>query len=217
MKLSNQFRDSEVWIDGFSNFTPQQYKVIEVLLSQAKRVSITLTTDSLADESSTTDIYSPAKSVYRKKINLAANNNIMYEKPVFLNPKPLHRFEQNIEFSHLEKNFYNYPYRIYPDKTSAITLFSSVNIFSEIEAAARDILRLCRDQSFRFRDIAVVTRNLDEYQKLIETIFSDYGIPCFMDSKLIFLITRLLIILSMLEIFTENWSYESVFRYLKLA
>ena len=216
MKLSNQFRDSEVWIDGFSNFTPQQYKVIEVLLSQAKRVSITLTTDSLADESSTTDIFSPAKSVYRKIINLAANNNIMYEKPVFLNPKPLHRFEQNIEFSHLEKNFYKYPYRIYPDKTSAITLFSSVNIFSEIEAAARDILRLCRDQSFRFRDIAVVTRNLDEYQKLIETIFSDYGIPCFMDSKLDISNHPLVrLILSMLEIFTENWSYESVFRYLK--
>lgn len=216
MKLSKQFQNSEVWIDGFSNFTPQQYKIIEVLMSQAKRVSITLTTDSLADQPLATDIFSPAKLVYSKIMNLASKNNIAYEKPISLNVEPLHRFRLNKELSHLERNYYEYPYHVYPDKTRAITLFSSVNIFTEIEAAARDILRLCRDNGFRFRDIAVVTRNLDEYQKLIEMIFSDNGIPCFLDRKLDISNHPLVkLILSMLEIFTENWSYESVFRYLK--
>ena len=62
----------------------------------------------------------------------------------------------------------------------------------------------------------MVTRNLKDYQKLIEAVFNDYGIPCFLDRKLDISNHPLVrLILSMLEIFTDNWSYESVFRYLK--
>lgn len=216
MKISKQFCGAEIWIDGFTDFTPQEYKVIEVLLTQAKRVSITLTCNKLDDQTSELDVFSPAKRVYRKVMNLAVKNNIAYERPVFLDPEPLFRFRENAELAHLERNYHSHPYRIYPDETNNISLFSSVNIFSEIEFTARDILRLCREKGFRFRDIAVVTRNLNEYQKLIEAIFNDYGIPCFLDRKIDISNHPLVrLILSMLEIFTENWSYESVFRYLK--
>ena len=144
-------------------------------------------------------------------LNLAVKNNIRYEPPVFLNPKPLYRFKDNAELAHLESSLYSYPYGVYPYETCNVTLFSSVNIFSEIEAAARDILRLCREKGYRFRDITVVTRNLKDYQKLIEAVFNDYGIPCFLDRKLDISNHPLVrLILSMLEIFTDNWSYESV-------
>jgi len=216
MKMSGQFIDSEIWIDGFTDFTPQEYKIIEVLLTQAKRVTITLVCDDLNDQASELDVFSPSKKVYRKVLNMAIKNNISYEPPVFLNPEPLYRFRDNPELGHLENNLYAHPYKVYRKETENITLFSSVNIFAEIEAAAKDILRLCRERGFRFRDIAVVTRNLDEYQGLIESVFNDFGIPCFLDRKLDISnhpLARL--ILSMLEIFTENWSYEAVFRYLK--
>jgi len=216
MKNSKQFVGSEIWIDGFTDFTPQEYKIIEVLLTQAERVTITLVCDNLDGETSELDIFSPSKKVYRKVLNLAVKNNIRYEPPVFLNPKPLYRFKDNAELAHLESSLYSYPYGVYPYETCNVTLFSSVNIFSEIEAAARDILRLCREKGYRFRDITVVTRNLNDYQKLIEAVFNDYGIPCFLDRKLDISNHPLVrLILSMLEIFTDNWSYESVFRYLK--
>ncbi|ANX02045.1 helicase-exonuclease AddAB subunit AddB [Thermoclostridium stercorarium subsp. leptospartum DSM 9219] len=216
MKMSKQFTDSEIWIDGFTDFTPQEYKIIEVLLTQARRVSITLVCDRLDDQTSELDVFSPAKKVYRKVLNLAMKNNVAYEPPVFLNPKPLYRFKDNPELAHLESNLNVHPYKVYPRETENISLFSSVNVFSEIEATAKDILRLCREKGFRFRDIAVVTRNLDEYQGLIEAVFNDYGIPCFLDRKLdISNHPLVILILSMLDIFTENWSYEAVFRYLK--
>lgn len=216
MKHSGQFVGSEVWIDGFTDFTPQEYRIIEVLLTQAKRVTITLTCDSLNNGSSELDIFAPAKRVYRKVMKLAEKNNIPAETPVFLDPEPLYRFRDNPELSHLENSLNARPFRVYPHETRSITLFSSVNIFSEIEDTAKDILRLCRERGYRFRDIAVVTRNLDDYQKLIEAVFNDYGIPCFLDRKRDISDHPLVrLILSMLEIFTDNWSYESVFRYLK--
>jgi len=161
MKNSKQFVGSEIWIDGFTDFTPQEYKIIEVLLTQAERVTITLVCDNLDGETSELDIFSPSKKVYRKVLNLAVKNNIRYEPPVFLNPKPLYRFKDNAELAHLESSLYSYPYGVYPYETCNVTLFSSVNIFSEIEAAARDILRLCREKAQKLR--------------LLQEIFSGYA------------------------------------------
>lgn len=216
LKYSSQYRDAEIWIDGFTDFTPQEYGIIQELMLQAKRVTITLTCDKLDDETSELDSFLSSKKAYRRLLSIAAENNIAFDKPVYLNQKPSYRFKDNRELYHLEQNYNAHPYQVYTQPTKRISLFSSVNIFAEIEAAARDILRLCRDEGFRYRDIAVVTRNLTGYDKLIEVIFNDYGVPCFLDRKLDIGNHPLVrLILSMLEIFTENWSYEAVFRYLK--
>jgi len=61
-----------------------------------------------------------------------------------------------------------------------------------------------------------VTGNLDGYEKLIEAVFQNTGIPCFIDRKVDIVNHPLVrLIMSMLDIFIENWSYEAVFRYLK--
>jgi len=75
---------------------------------------------------------------------MAKENGIPVEPSVVLNSKPLFRFSQSPELSHLEQYLYAYPYKTYNEKTKDISLFSSVNIFAEVEACARDIVRLCR-------------------------------------------------------------------------
>jgi len=147
---------------------------------------------------------------------MAKENGIAVEPAVALNNEPLFRFRRSPELSHLERYLYTYPYKTYNEKTRDISLFSSVNIFTEIEACARDIVRLCRDRGMRYREIAVVTGSLAGYENLIEVIFAEYGIPCFIDRKMDIANHPLVrLILSMLDIFIENWSYEAVFRYLK--
>lgn len=102
------------------------------------------------------------------------------------------------------------------EKTKDISIFTATNIYSEIEYTARDIICLCRDEGLRYRDMAVVCGDLDNYEKFIKTIFTEYNIPFFIDKKrdinkhpLIQLIT------SVFEISIYNWSYESVFSYVK--
>jgi len=114
---------------------------------------------------------------------MAKENGIPVEPSVVLNSKPLFRFSQSPELSHLEQYLYAYPYKTYNEKTKDISLFSSVNIFAEVEACARDIVRLCRDRGMRYREIAVVTGNLDGYEKLIEAVFSEYGIHALLTGK----------------------------------
>ena len=216
--FTSLYDGAEIWIDGFAGFTPQEYGVIGQLMKKSQRVNISFCTDCLEGEgvSSDTDIFSSIKTAYRKLVKMAKENGIPVEPAVILNKKPLFRFSQSPELSHLERNLYAYPYKTYREKTQDISLFSSVNIFSEIEACARDIVRLCRDRGMRYREIAVVAGNLAGYEKLIEAIFAEYGIPCFIDRKVDIVNHPLVrLILSMLDIFIENWSYEAVFRYLK--
>jgi len=219
LKLDNcaLYEGAEIWIDGFSGFTPQEYKVISRLLAQAGRVTVCLCTDSLIREDYTqgTDVFENVRECAERLSRVAKEKGIEIEPPVYLRGK-LPRFTNSPELSHLEQNFFAFPPSKYSGKTKDISLFSAVNIFSEIEAVAGDIIRLCRDEGMRYRDIAVITGNLESYQRLIEVIFAEYDIPCFLDNKTdIDQHPLVRLILSMMEIFINNWSYESVFRYLK--
>lgn len=215
---SSHFNGAEIWIDEFSGFTPQEYKVIGKLLQKAECLNICLCTDCLAEEDDvdSTDIFSTVKAAVNKILMLAKEHNINIESPVILKDEPYYRFKESQELAYLEKHFFSFPYSKYFGKSKDINVFSSVNIYSEIENTARDIVKLCRDRGMRYKDIAVVTGNPESYEKLIGAIFLEYGIPFFIDKKVDITNHPLVqLIISLFEIFTENWSYEAVFSYLK--
>ncbi|MFL0245848.1 helicase-exonuclease AddAB subunit AddB [Candidatus Clostridium stratigraminis] len=214
----HSLKNTEIWIDEFSTFTPVQYKVIEKLMKKSIRVHIALTSDCTI--SGTTidniDIFSPIKNSEEKLLKLAKLNNILYEKPVNLNDKEAVRLKGDSELKHLEKNFFSYPYKTYQGNIENIKIFKCLSVYSEVQNTAREIIRLCRDEKLRFKDIAVITRDLISYEKLIEVIFSEFDIPYFIDRRRDINSNPLIILLnSVLEIFTKNWSYEAMFRYLK--
>jgi len=219
-KLDNysSLKNTEIWIDEFSTFTPVQYKVIEKLLKKSIKVHVTLTTDCLSSITSkdNVDIFSSIKNTEERLLKLAKINNILYEEPICLNDMEAVRLKNNSALKHLEKNFFNFPYKIYNEDTKNIKIFMALSIYSEVQNTAREIIRLCRDEKLRFKDIAVITRDLQSYEKLIEVIFSEYSIPHFIDRRRDINSNPLIILLnSVLEIYTKNWSYEAMFRYLK--
>ena len=83
----------------------------------------------------------------------------------------------------MEQNFYSYPYKIYHGSVNDIRLYKANNSYSEIEWIANDILKLVRDKGYRYNDIAVVCRDIDNYDKITSVIFNEYNIPYFLDKK----------------------------------
>lgn len=257
---STQFDGAEMWIDEFSGFTPQEYKVIGKLLKKAKQITICLCMDCLSGEpnGSAAMAFAPVRKTAAKLGRLAASQGIAMEKPVEIvmpgnstsiiaasavqdtslavnntasdvkdtvsgarritseaNGR-MSRFAASEELGHLEQNIYKYPYSRFNKYTGDVNLSSSANIHSEVEDAARDIIRLCRDEGYRYRDIAVVMRNPESYRSIVKSIFMRYGIPYFFDGKRNIDGHPLIVfILSALDIFTNSWSYEAVFRYAK--
>lgn len=218
-KLDNykKFFGAEFWLDEFYSFTPQEYKIIEKLLKIAKRVNITLCTDGFKNEKTEDfDLFLPSENTHMNLINIAKDNNIAIDEPIRLNCNPCIRFKKSKEISHLEKNLFSYPYNIYNNATSDVCLFRASNKYSEVEETARDILKLCREKGIRYKDVAVVTGDMEGYKKLIKAVFSEYEIPCFIDERREINSNPIItLIVSAAEILAKNWSYESVMRYLR--
>ena len=83
------------------------------------------------------------------------------------------------ELKHLERHFFSYPFRTFTGKCKDIRIYKANNNYSEIEYVAQDILKLVRDKGYRYRDIAVVCRDIDSYEKIATVILNEYDIPFF--------------------------------------
>lgn len=218
LKESKYFDGAYIWVDEFFDFTPQEYLVLEELFLKAEKVNITLCTEGLSggERVDNLDLFLPVKNTEEKILEIVERNNIKYEKPVKLNCNPCYRFKNSKELIHMEKNLFSFPYETHERYTEDICVFQALNEYSEIEYTARDIIKLVRDKNFRYKEIAVITGDLEGYQSLIQAIFTEYDIPYFIDKKVKVENNPLVVfILSSLEILNKNWSYESVFRYLK--
>ena len=218
VEKSLKLKEAEFWIDEFSGFTPQEYEVIGKLLKISYRVNVSLCTDCLADltQIQDTDVFSPIKYTASRLIKLSGESNAKIENPISLNMDMPWRFIDSQVMHHMEKFFFSFPYEVYRDKTQSIGVLSAANPYSEVEAVAARIINLCRDKKMRYKNIAVITKNIDDYEKLVRIIFPQYDIPFFIDKKRAVTDHPLvLLVLSTILMLHKNFSYESAFRYLK--
>lgn len=214
LDATNMFKDTEIYIDEFVGFTKQEYDVIEKLLNTANKVVITVTSDEMQKmQEASNDIFYSNKETVEKVLKLTKNTGAKVEEPVFLDT--IQRFKSD-ELRHIEKNLYNFLYKKYTNKTENIKLFLANNQYSEIEEVARRIVELIRSGKYRYRDVAVITKNIEIYSNLCRAIFKKYDIPVYIDEKKD-LSQNILVkyLISILDIFARNWSYDSVFNYIK--
>lgn len=211
---SSLFNNSLVYIDEFSGFTEQEYIIIEEILKKANQVNITICTDSLEKDSlPESDVFYSNKSVVEKLIKHCKNTKSKIEKPVKLNLT--YRFK-NDELKFLEENLYNTKPKTYSKSVEHIHLNLANNTYSELENVANTIIKLVREKDIRYKDISILVKNVDEYIGIANAIFSKYDIPIFIDNKKE-LSDNILAkyILSMLEIFSKNFSEDSMWSYIK--
>ncbi|MCA1056419.1 helicase-exonuclease AddAB subunit AddB [Rossellomorea aquimaris] len=213
IKKSELLKDAEIYIDGFHSFTPQEYSIIEQLIVHCRKVSIALTTDpdqqmGTMDELS---LFRMTNETHETLKEICRNGNRAVEEVVFV--KPL-RYKSG-PITHMERYFEERPAVPYKGEGS-IEFLEAANRRAEVEGIAREIRQLARLDGYRYKDIAVLVRNNQDYRDKIETIFQDYEIPFFLDQKRTMLNHPLIeLIRSTLEIMNSNWRYEPVFRAVK--
>ena len=209
-------QDSIIYIDEFSGFTYQEYEVLKQFIKLAKQVTLTVCTDSLEPSiNADTDIFYTNKITVSKIMKLIKENDLKLEETIYLEKQP--RFKTQ-ELQYLEKNIFSNRIKKFNGEVQNIKLFLAKNQYSEIENVAKEITKLVRDEHFRYKDISIITQNLDIYSNLVRAIFAEYNIPVFIDEKRDLnqnIIVQYL--LSIFEIFSKNFSREAVFNYLKIG
>lgn len=211
---TDYFKNTLIYIDEFVGFTKQEYDIIAKLMSTAKMVSVNICTDSLDFVNCPeADVFYANKQTAEKLLKLAQAEKVQIEASICLDKT--YRLK-NEELKHIEQNLYSIPYKKYNNDISNIKLFLANNQYSEIEYVASNIIKLVKQEGLRYKDISIITKNLDTYSNLCKVIFNKYEIPVFIDEKKDLsqnMVVRY--ILSILEVFAKNWSAESVFNYIK--
>ncbi|GGJ92049.1 ATP-dependent helicase/deoxyribonuclease subunit B [Lentibacillus kapialis] len=207
--------NADIYLDGFHRFSPKELLVIEALMKKCHSVTVALTAEMPnQDNLSELDLFYQTKETYQTLRTLAQENRIPINEPVLLGQED-GRLKDRGYFAHLERYFDHRPAPAY-DGEVPIQIAEAVHPRAEVEGAAQEILRLVREEHYRFKDIAVFIRQTDVYHDLIDTIFEDHDIPVFIDEKRSMLNHSLVEFLrSVMDIAAGNWRYDAVFRVLK--
>ena len=223
MDQSEWLKDSVICLDGFTGFTPCQYKLLAKMLRYARKVMVTVTIDIREAENTNQAehmLFGLSRKTMSKLKRLAEEVKTTVENPVFAGERENggvpYRYLSSPALASLEHNLFRFPYESYNKEQEDITLHAAKDAEAEVAFAAREIKRLIREEGYRYRDIAVVSGNIEDYGRIAKRYFALSGIPCFIDYKKDILGNPFVELLrSAVAIAGEDFSYEGVFRYLR--
>ena len=214
-----EFKGAEVWLDGFVFFNPQEREVLRAFLQTADAVHITLPLGrdvAVHENIALSELFYRAAHTLQDLKCMAEELGIPYEVKL-LNAQ--RRFSADAQgIAALERGLFDFPVRAEKGENSArgVHVTEAATRRLEMEAAGADIIRLCREEGFRWRDIGILLRDSDKYGELLEFTLKDYGIPFFTDRKRAGVHHPLAeLIRSALETVTDGWPYDAVFRCVK--
>ena len=216
---SKILKDSVVVLDGFTGFTPVQNKLLRELFGVCKKVVITVTMEQKENPFSYKhpyQLFALSKQMVTSLITIAKETKTDVEEPIYLYDRPIYRFRENTALAFLEAHLFRYSKEQYEKEQDRIQVYCAKNPKEEVDFAAQKIRNLARTRGYRYREIAIIASDLNTYGNQIEKIFGEYQIPIFMDHKRSILLNSFVeYVRSLLAMVEQNFSYESVFRYLR--
>lgn len=228
---SSFLQGAEVWVDGFAFFEPVEVEILRAVMNRGCPLHLTL-----AGELNEKSIYSRELTIFQRQQDtcrrLTARNGVCsLGKPArwtaltknFRFSEAREHPEGGKAFEDLERHLFSFiPVRETINRQvdlSCLRMVEAANRRREVELAAADIRRLCRDRGYHYSDIAILTRDMEEYGFLLTRVMRDYEIPCYCDEKISAIDHPLAeLLVSLLQIFIGKrggWRYEDVFRVLK--
>ncbi len=199
----------DIYLDGFTDFTAQERQVLERLLGQARSLTVALTCDGLEGEDQ--DVFAPARRTARKLMALARRGGVGTEVETQALRIPV---AQGI--ARVEEELFAPVRTPWEGAPEGVELYRGISPRSEVERAAAELRRLCREEGYRWRELAVTARSMEVYGPLIDQIFPRYGVPVFLARMEDVLQKPILaLVTAALDIAAGEYRYEDVFRYLK--
>ena len=218
---SGLIRNSVIALDGYTGFTPVQYRLTELFLVYAKQVYVTVTADEAAGiygKMGIQNLFYMSRQMAVRLSEIAEKNQVKKLPDIILGEQKNRRFARRPELAWLEQNLFRYGTETTytGEATDSIVFFQASNPSGEVSHIVHEIQRLVQEGKARYREIAVITGDLPGYGKEITHQFTQNQIPHFMDDKKNVLDNCLVeLIRASLEAVRQDFSYESVMRYLR--
>ncbi|MDR2043287.1 MAG: exodeoxyribonuclease V subunit gamma [Clostridium sp.] len=215
---SRLVRGSVAVFDGFTGFTPIQSRVIQEIMSLAQETVVTLTVGREEDPyrlEGEQKLFYLSQKTRSDLERLAAEAGAGRGEDVFVE-QPFCRFVRNPALAALERQIFRYQVKAFAQKQDSVRLFEATSPQEEVHQAGLLLLEQIRERGISYRDIAVITGDLEAYAPYVETEFAQLGLPYFLDrTKGIVLNPMTESMKSALGLYRKDFSYEAVFHYLR--
>ena len=242
LSKSELVNGSVIVFDGFTGFTPIQYRVIEELLKVAKEVIVTLEmdeeTDPYSDRISEQELFYLSKKTIQSLLRcewvscqtLDPLNTPDYDRwkeyrnshnaDIILKGGNV-RQKGNPPMAFLETHLFRYKTDVYDDEKAPVSDSIVIAQCSDPQEEVRQALifisrKLKEDKELFYKDFAIVCGDLTAYGERLKREADTFGIPVYIDeTRGIKLNPFIEYIRSALDIVRTDYSYETVFHFMR--
>ncbi|MCG3181362.1 MAG: ATP-dependent helicase/deoxyribonuclease subunit B [Phycisphaerae bacterium] len=196
---------ASVWVDGFAGFTPQELSFLGELVRVAAAAEIALVMDPRAVPAWPGPMQVPLGRLFRRSEDTYLrlrrhfdHRGLPVGPPLLL--ERVHRFAADSPLVRIEREMFekvgggpngaasstrnsDLPPQLLAHRNDRVVLVEAPDRRAEVRAAVAQVRHLVSASGWRFRDIAVILRSLEEYWQLLVEAFADAGIPCFIDRR----------------------------------
>lgn len=219
LSQSEIIKGSVVVFDGFTGFTPIQNRLIQEIMTLADETIMTIT---LCEEEKPFQPDGEQKLFYLSKKTICDMERLAKEagvergQDIYLSGNPSPRFGNREALTYLEKHLFRAPAEAFTMDQTSLVISEAPTTREEVHQAGLQICELIRRDGLQFRDIALICSDLESYAPFVEREFADMGIPCYLDRTRGMVLNPMIeYIKSGLDLFIRDFSYESVFHYLR--
>lgn len=218
-KDSKILKDSVLVLDEFTGFTPVQVELLRTLMPICSEIMVSLTIEAKEDffhSKGIQELFDMPKKTIRTLMELARDTQTEVLEPVVLTGGENKRFKAAPALYFMEENLFRSSYKRQFGQTEEIQMYSLKNPKEELVWAARKINDLVQNQGYRYREIAVVSGNVEAYANYVEQVCKKYEIPYFLDqTKEVLFHPFIEFIRGILEVIRSDFSYHAVMRLLR--
>lgn len=173
------FSGKAVYIDNFTGFTGSEYKMLEAIIGQADLVTVSLCCPDIYDREGTSGLFSKTKRTAGRLEKIAKELSVKICSPV-------HAVSENDErpggIADIESCFLQRENAPAHENSGEVTVITANDPYDEANFVACKIIELVRNENLRWRDMAVIARDLTPYIHALPVAFEKAGIPLYMDT-----------------------------------
>lgn len=207
---SKLIQTSEFWLSGFDYQSPRNINAILEIAKTSGRMDVVLTAE-------TGNPFFKATNMLASDIRTQALNQGIDSKIININKEYERSSTGREPLAQLEEQYCSKTPKAYDVSADQnIELITAANFYAEAETAAAGISQLVRDKKMRYGDILVICNDMDSRASVIKRVFSEYGLPIFVDQRRgVHHNPVLEYITALLDLTAENWRSDLIFKFLK--
>ena len=170
------FSETPVFLDNFTGFTGSEFKMLRAVLSQSPAVTVSLCASSLYDVTAGTGLFSKTQRTASRIERIAKEENIPVLTPIFAETpygdRPAAILSIADHFLQDENPF--------ETNHGEVRLLSAADPYDEADFVACAARKLA-EEGFRWREMAIIARDLTPYRHALSDAFRKAGIPLHTD------------------------------------